>query len=492
VPDRYDLIVVGGGTGGLVSVLIAAATGARVALIERARMGGDCLWTGCIPSKSLLAAAALAHRMRNAGSVGLTPVEPEIDFDQVMAHVDRARATIEPQDSAQRLRARGIEVIEAGASFEGPGVLSADGRRLRFRRAIIATGARPLLPPVAGLEQAEPLTSDSVWELRRLPERLLVLGGGPVGCELAQALARLGAQVTLVELAPRLLLREEPRASDLVAAHLQRDGVRLRLRAHAVSVRGASGRGSDRGGGGGKELMIRDEHGATEAIAFDRVLVATGRSPQTDGLGLQRVGVRTGEGGAVLVDGRLRTTASRIYAVGDVTAALAFTHVAAYQARVATINALFAARRRVSYSAMPWVTFTDPEVGRVGMTEDQARGRWGARAITTSFEYAELDRAIAAGERYGFAKLVGDPKGRLVGATVAAPGGGEAIAELAAWIASGERIDRVSQTVHAYPTFAEGPARAADEYLRVKLAAPRMRALSRWVLRILRALDHER
>lgn len=185
MPDRYDLIVVGGGTGGLVSVLIAAATGARVALIERARMGGDCLWTGCIPSKSLLAAAQLAHRMRNAGSVGLTPVEPEIDFDQVMAHVDRARATIEPQDSAQRLRARGIEVIEAGASFEGPGVLSADGRRLRFRRAIIATGARPLLPPVAGLEQAEPLTSDSVWELRRLPERLLVLGGGPVGCELA-------------------------------------------------------------------------------------------------------------------------------------------------------------------------------------------------------------------------------------------------------------------------------------------------------------------
>jgi pyruvate/2-oxoglutarate dehydrogenase complex dihydrolipoamide dehydrogenase (E3) component len=248
----------------------------------------------------------------------------------------------------------------------------------------------------------------------------------------------------------------------------------------ALSVKGE-------GAGTGQLAVRRGDEDRT--IDFDRLLVATGRAPRSEGLNLAGAGARTDERGAVIVDGRLRTTARHICAVGDVTGALPVTHVAAYHARVAVVNALFAGRRSVSYDAVPWVTFTDPEVGRVGLTEQEARDRWGDRVVATSFEYAELDRAITAGVPYGFAKLVGDGNGRLVGATVAAVGGGEAVAELAAWISTHARIDRVSQTVHAYPTFAEGPARAADQYLRDKLARPRMQALTKTALSMLRALD---
>jgi pyruvate/2-oxoglutarate dehydrogenase complex dihydrolipoamide dehydrogenase (E3) component len=474
VRDRYDLAVVGGGTGGLVSALIAAAAGARVVLAERARLGGDCLWTGCVPSKSLLAAAGLAERMRNANAVGLEPVAPRIDFAVLMAHVDAVRRRIEPQDSAERLAREGVEVVHASARFRAPGVLEAGGRVVHFRRAIIATGARPAMPAIPGLDAVAPLTSEDVWDLRSLPQRLAVLGGGSVGCELAQAFARLGAQVTLVEQAGRLLPGEEARASDLLAARLRREGIDVRVGARANAVRPG-------------ELELRGD-ALPGTIPFERILVATGRVPHTAGLELERAGVRTDERGAVLVDARLRTTARDVYAVGDVTAALPFTHVAAYHARVAAVNALFAGRRTVDYHAVPWVTFTDPEIARVGMTEAQARERWGRRAVATGFDYAELDRALTAGQAEGFALLVGDPRGRLVGATVAAPSAGEAIAELAAWIACGERIERVSQTVHAYPTFAEGPARAADEYLRARLRRPWMRALTRTALRAQRAL----
>jgi len=478
---RYDLVVIGGGTGGLVSALIAAGVGARVALIERERTGGDCLWTGCVPSKSLLAAGALAHRIRHADDVGLQPTEPVIDFARVMRHVDDARRRIAPQDSPERLRSEGVDVIEADASFLAPGRIVAGGRELRYRKAIVATGSRPAGPPIPGLAEIEALTSDTLWGLRRLPERLAVLGGGPIGCEMAQAFARLGSRVTLVEMAPRLLLKEEPRASELIAAHLVRDGVDLRLGGRAESLTP----GDD---GHGGELAV-SENVSTSIVGFDRILLAAGRRPDTADLGLTAVGVESDARGAVLVDKRLRTTGRDIYAVGDVTGALPFTHVAAYHARVATVNALFAARRTVDYAAVPWVTFTDPEVGRAGMTEDEARSRWGGSAIVTSFDYEELDRAITGGDAYGFVKLIGDPKGRLVGATVAAPQGGEAIAELAAWIATGARIDRVSQTVHAYPTMAEGQARAADAYLRAKLSTPRMRALTGAALRLLRILD---
>jgi pyruvate/2-oxoglutarate dehydrogenase complex dihydrolipoamide dehydrogenase (E3) component len=474
VSDRYDLVVLGGGTGGLVSALIAADVGARVALIERDRVGGDCLWTGCVPSKSLIAAATLAHRMRHADSVGLAPTDPNIDFARVMDRVQRAILTIEAEDPPERLRNAGIDLLHGSGRFAGPGMIDVDDRELRWRSAIIATGSTPQIPPIPGLDDADSLTTDTVWQLRELPARLVVLGGGPVGCELAQAFARLGSKVTVVEMADRLLLKEDPRASELIASRLREDGIDVRLGQRGTEVRPRPG--------GDHELVLE---GSGEAVSFERVIVATGRAPRTAGLGLETVGVELDRDGAVAVNSGLRTSVRGIFAVGDVTGLLPFTHVAAHHARVATPNALFKARGKVT-KTIPWVTFTDPEVGRVGLTERQARERWGEKARITEFEYAKLDRAITAGEAYGFAKLVADSRGRLVGATVAAPGGGDAIAELTARIARRDKIDAVSRTVHAYPTLAEGPARAADEYVEARYTSPRMRALTRRALALLR------
>jgi pyruvate/2-oxoglutarate dehydrogenase complex dihydrolipoamide dehydrogenase (E3) component len=479
----YDLVILGGGTGGLVSALVAAGIGARVALIERGRLGGDCLWTGCVPSKSLLAAAELAHRMRHADRVGLTPVQPEIDFPRVMDHVRAAQRIIAAQDSAQRLTRDGVDVIVGAARFVSPGAAEVAGRTLRFRKAIIATGSRPALPAIPGLEDVAPLTSDTVWDLERAPAALTVLGGGAVGCELAQGFARLGSRVTLVERATRLLPEEEPRAGELIMTQLAGEGIQVHCGADARAVHAAPQRDPD--GAGTVELELP---GSAPTVDFDRIMIATGRVPSTSALGLEAAGVTTDARGHVEVDGRLRTSARHIYAVGDVTGAMAFTHVAAYHARVATVNALFTTRRRVDYAAVPRVCFTDPTVARVGLTTVQARARWGD-ATVTSFEYAELDRAITDGRTEGFVTLIGDPKGRLVGATIAAAGAGESIAELAAWIALGAKVDRVSQTVHAYPTLSEGPARAADERLRARYAAPRVQRLTRGALRALAAVD---
>ncbi len=478
VTDRYDLVVLGGGTAGLVSAFIAAGVGARVALVERDRTGGDCLWTGCVPSKSLIAAAHAAYRMRHADAVGLAPVEPAIDFARVMDRVHAAIAEIEPHDSPARLRDAGVEVIVGEGQFVDGSILQAGDRRLRFVAAIVATGSEPDIPSVGGLNGADVLTTETVWGLRELPQRLVVLGGGPIGCELGQAFARLGARVTLVELADRLLLKEEPEAAALIARRLAADGVDVRLGARAIEVL----RPQDAPG----QLVI-DVDGERDTITFDRVLVAAGRRPRTTGIGLEAAHVEVAQRGAIVVDDRLRTSGPRIYAAGDVTARLPFTHVAANHARVASVNALFGMRRTVA-ETIPWVTFTDPEVAHVGLTEAQARERWSDRTILARSDYAVLDRAITEGKPEGFALLVGDPRGRLVGATVAAAGAGEAIAELTARVVAGDKIDTLSTTVHAYPTLAEGPSRAADEHLRQKYASPRYRALARAVLAVRRRL----
>ncbi|MDE3132846.1 MAG: FAD-dependent oxidoreductase [Acidobacteriota bacterium] len=467
-------MVVGGGTGGLVSALIAAGVGARVALIERDRLGGDCLWTGCVPSKSLLAAADLAHRIRHADTVGLQPLQPAVNFAAVMGHVRRAIGTIEPHDSAERLTAAGVEVIKGDGRFIGPGHLAVGDRKLRYRRAIIATGSAPGLPPVRGLADALVLTTDTVWELESLPRRLVVLGGGPIGCELGQAFARLGSDVTIVEMADRLLPREDPAAGELLAARLSGEGVRVLT---GVKVTAVNQRPQ------GCELMFGDR----ARIAYDRILVAAGRQARTKELGLDTVDGQVDRHGAVVVDRRLQTTARGIYAVGDVTGLLPFTHVAAHHARLAVPNALFYGRSRVS-TTIPWVTFTDPEVARVGLTEQEARALWGDRTRIASFQYAELDRAIAGGQPYGFVKLVANPRGRLVGATIAAPAAGEAIGELAALIARRGRLAELSRAVHAYPTLAEGPVRAADTELGARYSTPRVRTTARSALAVQRML----
>jgi pyruvate/2-oxoglutarate dehydrogenase complex dihydrolipoamide dehydrogenase (E3) component len=472
----YDMVIIGGGTAGLVASRTAAGLGARVVLIERDSRGpgGDCLWTGCVPSKALIAAGDLAHRIRNAAAVGLTPAEPEIDFARVMEHVRGAQATIEPEDSAESLERDGVEVIAGSARFKGPGTVEVDdGRTLRFRTALIATGSRPVVPDLDGLAAADPLTNETVWDLRERPGRLAIIGGGPIGCELGQAFQRLGTQVTLVQRRGYVLPKEEPEAREMIAGRLRADGVDLRLGSKPVRV--------EAGG-----VLVVD---GGDRIDFDRILVATGRRPETDSLGLDTVGVELDDKGGVKVDDRLATTGKGIYAAGDAITALPFTHVAGYHGRTVVANALFHTRSKVSYDAVPWATFTDPEVGRVGLTEAQARERHGDDAVAVTHDYAHNDRAITAGEAYGFAKLVGDGKGRLVGATVAAPRGGESIAELAAWVRSGRKIDDVSQTVHAYPTFSEGQARAADDYLREKLLTPRVRRFTKPVLGLLRKVE---
>ncbi|GAC1325606.1 MAG: FAD-dependent oxidoreductase [Thermoleophilaceae bacterium] len=471
-----DFVAIGAGTAGLVASRTAAGLGASVVLIERDRTGGDCLWTGCVPSKSLIAAAELAHRIRNAATVGLAPREPEVDFARVMEHVVAAQRAIEPEDSPAALRRDGVEVRQGAARFAGPGRIDVDGGTIRYRTALIATGSRPVLPPIDGLAQADPLTNESIFELRERPGRLVVLGGGPIGCELGQAFARLGSSVSLVEQAPQLLIKEEPEARELVAGHLRADGVSVHLGSRAVRVEAAEG----------IHRLVLD---SDVRIPFDRILVAAGRRPQTEGLGLESVGVELDDAGGVVVDERLATSARNVYAAGDVVNALPFTHVAGYHGRTVAANALFRARTRVNYDAVPWVTFTDPEVGRIGLTEAQARERWGERTIAVTHDYRANDRAITAGEAYGFAKLVADRRGRLVGATVAAPRGGESVAELATSIAAGRKLADVSRTVHAYPTFSEGQARAADRYLTDRYLSERVRRATRPALWLLRRID---
>lgn len=473
---RYDLVIVGGGSAGLVSALVAAGAGARVALIERDRTGGDCLWTGCVPSKSLIGAATLAQRMRSADRVGLVPVVPDIDFERVMDHVDGARARIAQADSSQRLRQAGVAVIEGDAHFDGPGRIRVGSRRLSYISALIATGSQPVLPPIPGLAEARPLTSETVWGLRALPGRLVVLGGGAVGCELGQAFGRLGSRVTIVEAGPRLLAREEPRASTLIASRLRDEQVVVRSQTAAVEVRREAGE---------VQVLLAGDPAECE-LGCDEVLVAVGRRPRSAGLGLESVGVATTPDGAVTVDDRLRTSARGVFAAGDVTGAPKFTHLGAHHARVATVNALFHARGRAQQAVVPRVTFTDPEVAGVGLTEAQARERFGGRVVVCEFDYRDLDRAITVGEDLGFARLIGDRRGRLVGATLVGAHAGESIAEMTAWMSTGAKIADVSRTVHAYPTMSEGPARAADEHLRRRYGHGAFAVASRLALVALR------
>ncbi|GAA3744289.1 dihydrolipoyl dehydrogenase family protein [Micromonospora maritima] len=472
-----DLLVLGGGTAGLVSAVVAGGLGARVALVERDRTGGECLWTGCVPSKALIEAADLAQRMRRADRVGLTPVEPVVDLAEVMAHVRAAQRAIAPHDAPERVRAAGAQVISDEATFVGPRRvrLASDGRELTARCVLVSVGSEPTVPSVPGLADAGPLTSDTVWSLTTLPRRLLVLGGGPVGCELGQAFARLGSEVTLVERSPRLLPREDPEVGELIAARLRDEGVDVRTGTELSEVTGEG------------PWRARTDGMRPGRIDVDRVLVAGGRRPRTAGLGLRAAGVALTDRGAIRVDARMRASAPGVYAAGDVTGVLPFTHVAAHQAATATLNALFLLPRRVRYLSMPYVIFTDPEVARVGLRASQARNRWGGRAVVTRLDLAEVDRAVAAGRTDGWASLVADPAGRLVGATVVAPAAGEVIGELAALIARRGRLTELYRTVHPYPTYALAAVDAVGEHLQRRLLTPATRRLTRPLLTALRA-----
>jgi pyruvate/2-oxoglutarate dehydrogenase complex dihydrolipoamide dehydrogenase (E3) component len=460
-----DLVVVGGGSAGLVAAKTAAGLGAGVVLVERDRPGGDCLWTGCVPSKALLAAARRAHDMRDAGRVGLRPVTPTVEFPAVMAAVHAAVTALEPPDSPAALKAAGVEVVSGTARFTGSGQLTVDGERLAFGRAVIATGAQPVVPEVPGLTPEVVLTSDTVWDLEALPDPLLVLGGGAVGCELAQAFARLGARVVLVEAAERLLPVEPPAASAVVAAALAADG--LDVRTATTLERVTTGRD-------GVVATLRAD-GQSSEVEVQRVLVAVGRRPDVAGLAPQSAGVAVGDRGEVRVDERLRTTHPRVFAAGDVTGGLALTHVAGVQGSIAATNALLGPWRRWDPRAVPWVTFTDPEVARVGLTEDQARAAHGAGVRARHVEHAHLDRAVIEGATAGFTEVVLDRRGRVLGACVVAPRAGEMLAELTALVARRGRLRELAGVVHPYPGWSDGPWRAALDEVTATTRRPLVR-----------------
>ncbi len=477
-PVRFDrnLVVIGAGSAGLVSAYIAAAVKAKVTLVEKHRMGGDCLNTGCVPSKALLRTAKLASQMRRADQWGIARAQPEIDFAKVMERVQRVIRDIEPHDSIERYTGLGVECIEGSATIESPWSVSIQGRdgarrTLTTRAIVIAAGARPFVPPIPGLEQVGYLTSDTVWNLRVLPRRLVVLGGGPIGCELTQAFQRLGAQVTQVEMLPRIMIREDPEISAMVLERLRAEGVRVLLEHKAKQFLVE----------GGEKVLVAEHREGEARIPFDEVLVAVGRAPNTEGYGLEKLGIPVTRQRTVEVNEFMATRFPNIYACGDVAGPYQFTHTAAHTAWYAAVNALFGRFRRfrADFSVIPWATFTDPEVARVGLNEQEAREKGIAYEVTT-YGIDDLDRAIADGEAHGVVKVLTVPgKDRVLGVTIAGEHAGDLIVEYVSAMKHGIGLNKILGTIHIYPTLAEANKYVAGNWKRAH--APQ--GVLRWVQR---------
>ncbi|WP_088280231.1 FAD-dependent oxidoreductase [Ideonella sp. A 288] len=476
-PARYDrnLVVIGAGAGGLVSAYIAAAVKAKVTLVEGHKMGGDCLNYGCVPSKALIRSAKLAKQLRTAAELGGADVSGRVDFAAVMARVQRVVADIEPHDSVERYTKLGVEVLQGHARITSPWTVEVSTpqgvQTLSTRSIVIAAGAEPFVPPIPGLREVGCLTSDTVWGLKELPPRLVVLGGGPIGCELAQSFARLGSRVTQVEMLPRVMVREDVEVSALVAEALRADGVTLLTGHQAVRCERD---------GEVKRLVVK--HGDTElAIEFDQLLCAVGRSPRVTGYGLQELGIPLTPRKTIATDAWLRTRFPNIYAVGDVAGPYQFTHTAAHQAWYAAVNALFGRFKsfKVDYSVIPWATFTSPEVARVGLSEAEATEQ-GVPHEVTRYGIDDLDRAIADGTAEGFVKVLTVPgKDRILGVTIVGEHAGDLLAEYVLAMKHGLGLNKILGTIHTYPTLAEANKYAAGEWKRAH--APQ--ALLRWVAR---------
>ncbi|MGR1198276.1 FAD-dependent oxidoreductase [Aeromonas hydrophila] len=477
-PTRYDynLLVIGAGAGGLVTSYIAAAVKAKVALIEKHKMGGDCLNSGCVPSKALIRSARFAAEQRRANELGFGPSQASADFAAVMERVTRVIKEVEPHDSVARYEGLGVECIQGEAKLVSPWEVEVNGQRLASRHIVLATGARPLVPTLPGLEQVPWLTSDTLWQLRSAPRQLLVLGGGPIGCELAQSFALLGVPVTLVELSDQLLPREEREVAELLAEQLARDGVRVLTgwRAERADYLPAA-----------SDLPIRlqlrrgDE---TQTVAGDQLLLALGRVANASGFGLEALGVELTPRGTVAVDGFLATNYPSILAVGDVAGPYQLTHAAAHQGWYAAINALFSPfkRFRADYRVMPAAIYTTPEIARVGLNQKEARAQ-GIPFELTRFELAELDRAIADGERQGFIEVLTVPgKDQILGATLVGTHAGERIAEFVLAMRHRLGLGKILATIHAYPTLMEGNKYLAGEWRRARQPATLLTLLTRY------------
>ncbi len=459
-PKRFDynLVVIGAGSAGLVSSYIAAAIKAKVALIEKHRMGGDCLNTGCVPSKALIRTARLLAEARDSQRYGVRRMRAEFDFAEAMLRVQDVVAKVEPHDSVERYTGLGVEVIEGEARIVSPWEVEVNGRRLTARSLIIASGARPLVPPIPGLDGVEFLTSDTIWDLRDLPERLVVLGGGPIGCELAQCFARFGSKVSIVEMAPRLMPREDADAAAEVTAGFEAEGMQVASAHKALRVEA-------KGSGG---VLVCEHAGSEIRLPFDKLLLALGRKANVEGFGLKELGVVIGPRGTIEADGLLRTNFPNIHVCGDVAGPYQFTHVASHQAWYASVNALLAPfwSFTVDYRVIPWATFTDPEVARVGLSEDEAREQDIAVEVTR-YGIDDLDRAIADSTDHGFVKVLTEPgKDRILGATIVGAHAGEMIAEFVLAMKHGIGLNKLLGTIHIYPTMNEANKYAAGVWKR--------------------------
>ena len=452
--QSYDLVVIGAGSAGLSAAEFSAQLGQRVALVEKGRIGGDCTWTGCVPSKALLKAAKVAHQIETAHQYGLESSEPVVDFSAVMDRVNSAIDQVYREETPDVLRGKGIDVIEGNARFVDAktvavetSITEGDQLKLTARRFIIATGAKPFIPPIPGLEDVDYLTYETVWDLRVLPSRLIVVGAGPIGCELAQAFCRLGSSVTLVEGADRVLLQDEPEAAELISRQLSQDGVSVRLNS-IVQRAWQDGDG------------IHVEVGGSEVVG-DALLLTVGRTPNISGLGLENAGVVHSPKG-IQVNSRLRTSQKRILAAGDCAGGYQFTHYAAWQGFMAVRNAFmpgFSVKAVLDH--VPWTTFTDPEVAHVGFSESQARAKFGDAVEASTFPMDRVHRAIAEGDTSGFIKVVHRPNGKILGATIVSARAGEMIQEWVLAIDKGLKLGDLSDSIHVYPTYSIGSMQLA-------------------------------
>jgi pyruvate/2-oxoglutarate dehydrogenase complex dihydrolipoamide dehydrogenase (E3) component/uncharacterized membrane protein YdjX (TVP38/TMEM64 family) len=477
-PRRFDrnLVVIGAGSAGLVSAYIAAAVKAKVTLVEKHRMGGDCLNTGCVPSKALIKTARVLAQIRRHKDYGLESAEAKFNFAEVMARVQGVIQAIEPHDSVERYAALGVECLHGEARIVSPWEVEVtngeEKKILSTRSIVIAAGARPLVPPIPGLEKVEVLTSDTIWGLRELPRRLVVLGGGPIGSELAQAFARLGAQVTQVEMLERILAREDPEVSAMVRARFEEEGIQVLTGHRAKKVEVVDGR----------RILLCEHAGQSIQVEFDALLCAVGRAPNTAGYGLEAIGIPVTKARTVETNEYLQTLYPNIYACGDVAGPYQFTHTASHQAWYASVNALFGDLRkfRADYSAIPWATFTDPEVARVGLNETEAKERGVACEVTT-YGIDDLDRAIADGAAHGLVKVLTVPgRDRILGATIVGEHAGELIVEFIAAMKHGIGLNKILGTIHIYPTFAEANKYAAGNWKKAHAPQGVLRGLERF------------
>jgi pyruvate/2-oxoglutarate dehydrogenase complex dihydrolipoamide dehydrogenase (E3) component len=468
---RYNLVVIGGGTAGLVSAVGAAGLGAKVALIEKHFMGGDCLNVGCVPSKAIIRAARAVAAVREAGEFGVNvPPGTTADFGKIMERMRRLRADISPHDSARRFSDLGVDIFLGAGKFTGPHTIEVGGQTLRFAKAVIATGARAAAPPIPGLKDVPYLTNETLFSLTELPKRLGVIGAGPIGCEMAQSFARFGSEVFLVEAEHGILPREDRDASEIVRTAMERDGVKLLCCGKDLKLAKDPN---------GVRLQV-GSHGQSYDVLVDQLLVAVGRAPNVEGLGLETVGVEFDKKG-VKVNDRLRTANPRIYACGDICSPYQFTHAADFMARIVIQNALFKGRAKVSSLIIPWATYTSPEIAHVGLYEKDAKAQ-GIEVDTFTQELSKVDRAILDGETEGFVRVhVRKGTDEIVGATVVAAHAGDLIGELTLAMKGKLGLKTIGATIHPYPTQAEAIRRTGDLYNRTRLTHFVKNLMHRWL-----------